>query len=199
MLRIMDSEMVPNDYAPYFFVKLKNAESRKDIENILIYRSTGVIKKDGKMEFSLTPLKDIHFSTDIHFTTINTVNIQTTYILLGIGILILGIISNYVNLSMGKFSHRFEEIGIRKLVGVIKKRIMTQFLGESVITVIISAWLSIILCIIMLPYFNVLTLKKMSMTTLLSPFPFMIIVYRLIIVGYVPALIPHYFSLRLAL
>lgn len=69
---------------------------------------------------------------------------------------------NFMNLSTARAGRRSREIGIRKAVGAERRRIMSQFLGESVLMSSLALLIAIGLVLILLPGFNKLTEKELS-------------------------------------
>ncbi|MHB9030625.1 MAG: FtsX-like permease family protein, partial [Candidatus Latescibacterota bacterium] len=55
---------------------------------------------------------------------------------------------------------RLREVAVRKIIGADRKRIVLQFVGESVVTVFLSFLLALFLAEIFLPAFNILTGKE---------------------------------------
>jgi putative ABC transport system permease protein len=69
---------------------------------------------------------------------------------------------NFMNLATARASRRSREIGIRKSIGAARGRIMTQFLGESILMTALSMLLAIGLVWLALGPFNELTEKKLQ-------------------------------------
>ncbi|AEE51708.1 ABC transporter permease [Haliscomenobacter hydrossis] len=69
---------------------------------------------------------------------------------------------NFMNLSTARAGRRSREIGIRKAVGAERRRIISQFLGESVLMSSLALLIAIVLILVLLPGFNALTEKKLS-------------------------------------
>lgn len=67
-------------------------------------------------------------------------------------ILVMAII-NFVNISISSSSQRLQEMGIRKVLGGLKKHLMIQFLVESVVVVMLSTFLAIVIFVLVKPYF----------------------------------------------
>ncbi|MGO8056341.1 ABC transporter permease, partial [Rhizobium leguminosarum] len=66
-------------------------------------------------------------------------NIQYVYIFTGIAILILLIACvNFMNLSTARSANRAKEVGVRKVLGSLKKNLVNQFLTESLLVSFIA-------------------------------------------------------------
>lgn len=104
--------------------------------------------------FRLQPLRDIHFSTDID-QSMPPVDPSDIWILLGIatGVLLIACI-NFTTLSIGRSADRAKEIGMRKVIGGLRRQLVLGFLTESVVLAFLSALLGLLLAFLMLPFFN---------------------------------------------
>lgn len=80
---------------------------------------------------------------------------------IGLFVLILACI-NFMNLSTARSEKRAREVGIRKTVGSSRRLIISQFMGESLLTVALSYLLSVAIVLISLGGFNHLTGKEIS-------------------------------------
>lgn len=70
---------------------------------------------------------------------------------------------NFMNLSTARSGKRANEVGVRKVLGSSKKRLVGQFMTEAIILAGISAFLSVILLLVLLPSFNVLVQKQIEL------------------------------------
>ncbi|NJK97466.1 MAG: FtsX-like permease family protein, partial [Bacteroidales bacterium] len=61
---------------------------------------------------------------------------------------------NFMNLSTAQSSMRVKEIGVRKVAGAGKRKIIFQFLGESLLIVFVAHIIAMILVELLLPGFN---------------------------------------------
>ncbi|HWB91958.1 MAG TPA: ABC transporter permease [Puia sp.] len=68
---------------------------------------------------------------------------------------------NFMNLSTARSERRAKEVGIRKVVGAPKSRLIGQFIGESVLLAFLAALLAIGIVLLSLPGFNQLTDKHL--------------------------------------
>jgi len=101
----------------------------------------------GSMEMYLQPMEDIHLkSGHIKFQTYNyhQGDIQQVRIFSVIALLILIVACiNYINLATSMALKRSREVGVRKVAGADRKRLIFQFLGESYSLTVLSALLAI--------------------------------------------------------
>jgi putative ABC transport system permease protein len=110
--------------------------------------------------------------------------------LLGFVVLLIACI-NFMNLSTARSSKRAKEIGIRKVVGSLRKQLIAQFLSESIIITAISSILSLAIVFFVLPYFNKLAGKDLSLFITNSLFWSVIVAFTILtglIAGSYPAL-----------
>ncbi|MCL6258165.1 ABC transporter permease [Aquiflexum sp. TKW24L] len=81
---------------------------------------------------------------------------------IGMLILIMACI-NFMNLATARSTTRGKEIGIRKAIGAGKAGLIKQFLLESILLSFFGLVVAIVLVILILPYFNELTEKNISL------------------------------------
>ena len=82
--------------------------------------------------------------------------------LIGLFVLLLACI-NFMNLSTARSEKRAREVGIRKAIGSMRHQLISQFLSESLLVVMLSFVFSIILVAVSLSWFNGLADKKMTL------------------------------------
>jgi len=70
---------------------------------------------------------------------------------------------NFMNLSTARASRRLKEVGVKKVVGAGKGQLVFQFLGESILLTCIASLAAITLVIVLLPQFNRITGKDISL------------------------------------
>ena len=83
------------------------------------------------------------------------------YGLIGICVLLLACI-NFMNLSTARSEKRAKEVGIRKAIGSLRWQLVRQFFVESVLIAAFSFVLAIVVAQLLLPLFNDLADKDMS-------------------------------------
>lgn len=119
----------------------------------------------------LQPYTDIHLSEDWGPSNGMIAGSKPlySYILSGIALFILGIACiNFINLTIARSVRRAREIGIRKVIGGNRRQLILQFLGESFLLCGIAFLLAIVLVQLLLPTFNQLSEKSLSLSYLLD-------------------------------
>ena len=69
---------------------------------------------------------------------------------------------NFMNLSTAGATRRAKEVGVRKVLGAEKKSLIAQFMSESVMLAIFSGILALLILVMVLPSFNQLINRKIS-------------------------------------
>jgi putative ABC transport system permease protein len=96
----------------------------------------------------------------------------------GLFILLMAIV-NFINIAISNSSVRIREIGVRKVLGGLRKQIIIQFLVESVLLVFIAAALALIAYPMLRPLFGQMVGKEIPP---LSAFPVYFITLPLLLV-----------------
>ena len=68
-----------------------------------------------------------------------------------------------MNLSTAKASMRIREVGVKKALGAARSTLIYQFLGESLLMTFIAVLIAVLVTILLLPQFNILTGKHLSL------------------------------------
>jgi putative ABC transport system permease protein len=151
-------------------------------------------KSGNKLDYTLMPLTDIHLHSDRFPELAVNGNMQYVYIFSVVALFILLIACvNFMNLSTARSANRAREVGIRKVLGTGKKSLIRQFLAESTFTVFLSTIIAIGIAWLVLPYFNDLSAKSLSVRSLLNArtLPFLILLP--IVVGVIAGSYPAFF------
>jgi len=117
--------------------------------------------------YFLEPLKDIHLNSDLQFE-IEPGGSRTSVIIFSVIALFLIVIAsiNFMNLSTASASKRATEVGIRKVAGAEKKRLIWQFLAESFVTTVMALIVAVVLVELFTPSFNRIAGKGLLMASL---------------------------------
>lgn len=118
--------------------------------------------------FVLRPLRDIHFHGKSSNELEHNGDIQLVYLFsaLAVFILVLACV-NFTNLSTAIGSRRGKEVGIRKVMGSLKRQLVGQFLAEAVVLTFLALLVAVGLVVVLLPYFDQLAGKHFSFSGLL--------------------------------
>jgi ABC-type antimicrobial peptide transport system permease subunit len=178
----------PNQYI-VGYIELQKGVSPNGLEKPIQY----LIKQNAPAQITsnmtpyLVPLKEYYLSAN------NGLVRKMLYTLSGIAffILIMAVI-NFINLSVSRSATRMKEIGIRKVLGGLKKQLIAQFLTESIILVFLATILAIILAVITRPLFNNVLGKEIPSIT---DFPVYFVLFPLlliILVGFIAGIYPAF-------
>jgi len=152
-----------------------------------------IIKKNPDDSFKpklyLQPLLDIHLYNLNGGGIIVYVYIFT---FIGIFLLILACI-NFINLVTARSAVRMKEISLRKVIGANRKNLIFQFLGESLFLAIISLILSLIFVERLLPVFNDLTGKSLSLETIFTISGIMLLISITLFTGILAGSYPAFY------
>jgi ABC-type antimicrobial peptide transport system permease subunit len=118
--------------------------------------------------FMLMPLVDLNLYSYFGFSRSNQ-SIQYVYTFTAIALFVLLIACiNFMNLATARSASRAREVGLRKVVGAVRRSIAAQFYGESVLTTVLAAGLAVGLVLLLLPAFNTVAAKQIAASTLLG-------------------------------
>jgi putative ABC transport system permease protein len=118
------------------------------------------------VSFQLQPIRDIHMNPKIEGGN----DPKNIWILITIAAAVLLIACiNFTTLAIGRSASRAKEIGVRKVMGIQRKQLISQFLAESLLLSVLSAVTGVLLASLLLPLFNQLADRQLSFS--LSRFP----------------------------
>ncbi len=113
------------------------------------------VAKGNFWEYFLQPITQIHLTSDLNGEFEANGNQTYVYIFSVISIIILLIACiNFMNLSTAKSSLRAKEVGMRKVVGSGRGRLVVQFLSESVLLSYIGLAIGIGIVMVLLPLYQ---------------------------------------------
>jgi len=144
--------------------------------------------------WTLEPVTRIHLESDL--ATGNQPNGSMAYVSLfsivaALVLLIAGI--NFVNLATARSAKRAREVGIRKIVGSLKRQLIGQFLGESILLSFLALILAIGLIQAALPFYRGLTGKPLGLAYFSNPFVIPGLAGLALAVGFLAGLYPAFF------
>ncbi len=181
----------------YTYFLLREGASPQVLENkisslivIPLFKAEGMKAPYPKMYF-VQPITEIHlFSHRMQEIRVNN-DIKFIILFSSIAVLILLIACiNYMNLATARSLRRGREVGMRKVVGAQKGQLITQFLGESVATAALAMIFSIMMTVMVLPFFNNLVERQLSFNPIQNPQIFLGLVFITVFVGLVAGSYP---------
>jgi len=116
-------------------------------------------------QFRLQPMKDVHLDGRPYRREVMDLgDADSLYLFSTIaGFVLLVACINFMNLSTARSGLRAREVGLRKTVGAGRGQIIRQFLGESFLLVGASGLAAIGLVVLLLPAFDALSGKTLSL------------------------------------
>ncbi|MCW5911652.1 MAG: ABC transporter permease [Cyclobacteriaceae bacterium] len=143
--------------------------SKSTIEKYLLPRmiEDGVpnakeLLENANAHLEFQPVSHIHLDGDIRDGRSHG-DWNTVWLFGGIAVFILIIAGiNFINLSTARSANRAKEVGMRKVVGSFRSNLVSQFLTESILLSILSFVLGIMLALALLPLFNDLAGKSLT-------------------------------------
>jgi putative ABC transport system permease protein len=103
----------------------------------------------------LVPLKSYYLDKVIGRQILYTLSFTALFILL------MAVI-NFVNICIGRSSARMKEMGIRKVLGGMRKQLIWQFLIESILLVLLATIIALLFYLLAKPYFSNVLGKKIT-------------------------------------
>ena len=143
--------------------------------------------------YSLRPLTQIHLYSYYGFGD-KRGNAQYVALFSAIAVFVLVIACiNFMNLSTARSAKRGREVGMRKVVGAVKRQIIAQFYGESCLFSLLSLIVALLCVQFILPSFNTLTEKDISIAALGSGSAPLAVLGILLITGFISGSYPALF------
>ena len=118
----------------YPFIYKSGLES----ENPMTYEEWS--QSPNRVTFLAKPIRDIYLNSHLQFEIGPNGDRQTrvTLSIIGVFVLVIAVI-NFMNLSTSSASTRAKEVGVKKVLGAGKKRLVRQFLVQSVCFTLLAA------------------------------------------------------------
>ncbi|GAB4032927.1 ABC transporter permease [Spirosoma jeollabukense] len=176
------------------FVRLKPNTTMAQAEAAM----TGIYPRFAGKNFetgrpTLQPITDLHLYGEYKNGTSVGGRIEYVRIfsLVALFILLIACI-NFMNLATARSSIRAKEVGVRKVVGAMRSSLVGQFLSESVLTSLLAVVLAIGLVWLVLPTFNTVFAKQLTLN-LGEPVLWLVIAALVLITGFVSGSYPALF------
>lgn len=176
---------------------LKEA-TKKHAEPVLerdLHSSLSDLEKNGDhFRFVTIPLTKIHLYSTLTDEQEPSGNAEYVYIFTVIAIFILLIACiNFMNFSTAQSAGRAREVGVRKVLGSNKLQLIRQFLIESITTSCLAVIIAVIIAILLLPYFNDLSGKQITLGWLSKIWFVPALISITLVIGVISGLYPAFF------
>ncbi len=171
------------DFYTYFLVgeHFDEAAFKKKIPAFLTRHKES---PESRYMIKIEPLKDVYLRTEAERQPGETGSLANLYVfsIIGLFILVIAII-NFMNLSTARSMERGKEVGIRKSIGADRSSLVSQFLGESLMIVLLAACIAVMIVFLALPNMSVLTGKELNIERFLTWQTISMFVATMVVVG----------------
>lgn len=188
------------------YVLLKEGASIEDASKSLPQFVTKYYKRDNvsKESHRFQPLRDIHYNADLGNFANKVMPTKELYGLAIIGaFLLLTACINFINLATSQAVSRGKEVGVRKVMGSLRRQLIVQFLTETLTITVISLLVGCVLTEAALPGMQSLFKDHISFSVIEHPiiFVFMVVLVLLVsfLAGFYPAMVMSGYSPVLAI
>lgn len=182
----------------YTYAKLPPSVSKADFEEIFPAFVAKYVKNNGKSSEAylgfLQPVQAIHTDPTVISNYTNVIDPIYPQLAVAVGLLVLIITSvNFVTLTVAQLHERAKEVGIRRAIGASRYQVISQFVFETFLLVIVSFVLALLLLPLSIDGFNYLMVSNLTLSLgehlwLLIALPGLIIVITLV-TGLYPAIL----------
>lgn len=194
----------------YTYVKLADTVNPESFEKrandfitkqISAFIDSANINIDGYTVYHLEPVRSIHFNTTLAYDSPSNTNSGYLIIFSIIaGFILLTASINYINLAMARSLKRAKEVGMRKVLGAFRKQLAMQYISEAFIVVLIAFVLALSLVELLMPWFNALVGKNLTLVgTLFSRQGIgfgLLLIFMMIILAVVSGIFPAFILSR---
>jgi putative ABC transport system permease protein len=151
-------------------------------------------KFNVKMHYDVQPITAIHLHSSLDQEPEELGSMSYIWIFSAVAFFMLLIACiNYMNLTTARSARRAKEIGIRKVTGSTKNQLVLQFLSESLLTAFVAVLLSVLLILLLLPFFNSVSGKVFTLSTVLQPSNILILLGIVLFTGLVGGSYPAFY------
>ena len=118
----------------------------------------------GRTELAMQPFHEYYLNSNFKDARIDGGHIEYVrlFIIVAVFILLIACI-NFMNLATARSVKRAKEVGVRKVVGAIRSGLVGQFMGEAFLLTVLSVTLAVLCIALVLPAFNTLTGKQITL------------------------------------
>lgn len=164
------------------------------VKSVLHVSLSELYKSGSYLGFTLTPLTSIHLHSNRTAELGANGSIQYVYIFSAIaGFILLIACINFMNLSTARSAGRAREVGMRKVMGSLRRQLIGQFIMESMVISFFALVLAVGIAAGVLPLFNQLAGKEMRIGLLSRPWLMPSLLVLGVVVGLLAGSYPAFF------
>lgn len=130
---------------------------------------SGYTEAGVELTYELQPLTNIHLNPNLDGEMVASSDPIYSLVLsaIALGVLLIACI-NFTTLAVGRSSTRAREAGLRKVLGARRSQLMRQFWGEALLLSIVALIMGVVLTEALLPTFNDLAQKQLSLSSIID-------------------------------
>ena len=199
----LGEEWMRNSKRFFFYTYLllpKNYEATRLSAKFPDFVKTHIDQKSGEYSLAIEPLKSVYLDGKPRGSKAGTSvsgNRNYVYIFSFVAAFVLFIACfNFINLTTALSIQRAKEIGVRKVLGTTRKLLVLQFLIEAVSLTLLAFVASVLVCSLLIPFFNDITGKIVN-TGIFENINYLIILFAAaIFIGLLSGIYPAFFLSR---
>ncbi len=154
-------------------------------------------KKGNKLNYHLLPLTSVHLyaagmGTSARLTTLGDIKYVRIFTVIALIIITLACV-NFMNLSTAQSAKRAKEVGIRKVLGSVKRQLVKQFLAEAMLYSFLSTLVALVLVIVFLDPFNAIAGKSLSINSFFTNYCWLYVLGLSIVTGLLAGSYPAFY------
>lgn len=145
-----------SDWGNNFLMNVVQVKENASLEGLQKKISRIITEKDPRLKNRMLTLQsaaDWHLYNNFQNWKLDggRITLVRLFSIIGIFVLLVACM-NFMNLTTARASKRAREVGVRKAAGCTRRQLVLQFLTESMLIAVISFLVSLILCVLLLPY-----------------------------------------------
>ncbi len=171
------------------FIELREGVTPQDLKEPMERLIAAYAPKEvsENLQPFLTPLKDYYREFNKGIVR------KTIYTLTGIALFILLMaVVNFVNSTIANSSSRLKEIGVRKVMGSLRRQLIVQFLAESLVMATLSMLLSLLFYELFRSSFAAIVGRQIDSLWTISPYFLAVAVLLTLLIGVLAGLYPAF-------
>jgi putative ABC transport system permease protein len=151
-------------------------------------------KEDGVWRSCLRPVKEVYFARNVRDVGTRHGNRQfvTIFIMIAVFIILIACI-NFINISTARAATRAKEVGIKKVAGSGRGRLIAQFLSESILITLVATLLGVLLVELVFKEFENIVGDSLQVSYLANPVNVLLLLGGTILLGIAAGLYPAFY------